>query len=270
MAPGLDVKAVGGEIRERIPRSSTTSSRPRTIEPGQRAFDGHPFAVVPKVHTALSGRRVLVSDYLEGARFDAVKEMDEATRDRYGEIVFRFFYGLLERERIAAGDPWATTCFPDGRVCFLDFGLVRHVGRRLPRRRAGARARRRSTATPRASTTGSRRSATCPSRTGSIPSACSSSSRSRASGTSRRASAGSSPCPLCGCQGVRRGGWAHYVGQEKVRPITGFGVAAFATDWTRPPRQQATTSFWYLATDQWRRYERFGVVRATSPLGTGA
>ena len=74
---------------------------------------------------------------------------------------------------------------------------------------------------------------------------------------------------LCGCQGVNGGGWAHYVGQEKVRPITGFGVAAFATDWTRPPRQQATTSFWYLATDQWR-YERFGVDELTSPLGDGA
>ena len=73
---------------------------------------------------------------------------------------------------------------------------------------------------------------------------------------------------LCGCQGVNGGGWAHYVGQEKVRPITGFGVMAFATDWTRPPRQQATTSFWYLATDQYR-YERFGVDELTSPLGEG-
>ncbi len=27
---------------------------------------------------------------------------------------------------------------------------------------------------------------------------------------------------LCGCQGVNGGGWAHYVGQEKVRTITGF------------------------------------------------
>nr|MCU0258155.1 molybdopterin-dependent oxidoreductase [Solirubrobacteraceae bacterium] len=69
-------------------------------------------------------------------------------------------------------------------------------------------------------------------------------------------------------QGVNGGGWAHYVGQEKVRPITGFGAAAFATDWTRPPRQQATTSFWYLATDQWR-YERYGVDELRSPLGNG-
>ena len=27
---------------------------------------------------------------------------------------------------------------------------------------------------------------------------------------------------LCGCQGVNGGGWAHYVGQEKVRPLTGW------------------------------------------------
>ncbi len=57
---------------------------------------------------------------------------------------------------------------------------------------------------------------------------------------------------LCGCQGVNGGGWAHYVGQEKCRPITGFLTVAFALDWARPPRQQATTPFWYLASDQFR------------------
>ena len=39
---------------------------------------------------------------------------------------------------------------------------------------------------------------------------------------------------LCGCQGVNGGGWAHYVGQEKVRPLTGFQQVAFALDWQRP------------------------------------
>ena len=36
---------------------------------------------------------------------EAVRSADEATRDRYGEIVFRFFFGLLYRDRIALGDP---------------------------------------------------------------------------------------------------------------------------------------------------------------------
>ena len=73
---------------------------------------------------------------------------------------------------------------------------------------------------------------------------------------------------LCGCEGVNGGGWAHYVGQEKVRPLAGWQTLAFATDWVRPPRQQAATPFFYLATDQWR-YEGFGTEELASPLGRG-
>ncbi len=73
---------------------------------------------------------------------------------------------------------------------------------------------------------------------------------------------------LCGCQGVNGGGWAHYVGQEKVRPVTGWAQVAFAADWCRPTRHQATTPFWYLATDQWR-YEHFDAAELASPLGRG-
>jgi len=73
---------------------------------------------------------------------------------------------------------------------------------------------------------------------------------------------------LCGCEGVNGGGWAHYVGQEKVRPLTGWQTLAFALDWTRPPRQQAGTPYWYLATDQWR-YDTFTADEFASPLGAG-
>ncbi len=71
---------------------------------------------------------------------------------------------------------------------------------------------------------------------------------------------------LCGCQGVNGGGWAHYVGQEKVRPISGWSTLAFALDWNRPPRQQATTPFWFLASDQFR-YQRTRADAHSSPLG---
>ncbi|HVW18268.1 MAG TPA: nitrate reductase subunit alpha, partial [Solirubrobacteraceae bacterium] len=73
---------------------------------------------------------------------------------------------------------------------------------------------------------------------------------------------------LCGCQGVNGGGWAHYVGQEKVRPLAGWQTLAFALDWVRPPRQQSGTPFFYLATDQWR-YERQRPADLASRLGRG-
>jgi nitrate reductase alpha subunit len=70
---------------------------------------------------------------------------------------------------------------------------------------------------------------------------------------------------LCGCVGQSGGGWAHYVGQEKLRPQTGWVPLAFATDWSRPSRQQNSTSFFYAHTDQWR-YEKLGVNEVLSPL----
>ena len=73
---------------------------------------------------------------------------------------------------------------------------------------------------------------------------------------------------MCGTQGVGGGGWAHYVGQEKVRPIAGWSQFAFALDWQRPARQMISTGFWYLATDQWR-YDDTPAERLASPLGAG-
>jgi len=73
---------------------------------------------------------------------------------------------------------------------------------------------------------------------------------------------------LTGCQGKNGGGWAHYVGQEKARPFTGWAQLAFGGDWTRPPRQMAGTSFWYMATDQWR-YDSWDATSLTHPLSKG-
>jgi predicted unusual protein kinase regulating ubiquinone biosynthesis (AarF/ABC1/UbiB family) len=58
-----------------------------------------------------------------------VRRAGERQRDRYGEIVFRFYFGLLYRDRIALGDPHPGNYLlcPDGRVGFLDFGLLRDL-----------------------------------------------------------------------------------------------------------------------------------------------
>jgi len=70
---------------------------------------------------------------------------------------------------------------------------------------------------------------------------------------------------LCGCVGQSGGGWAHYVGQEKLRPQTGWLPVAFALDWNRPPRHMNSTSFFYIHSSQWR-YEKLGMKEILSPL----
>ena len=73
---------------------------------------------------------------------------------------------------------------------------------------------------------------------------------------------------ICGCVGQSGGGWAHYVGQEKLRPQAGWAPIAFALDWQRPPRHMNSTSYWYFHTDQWR-YETLRGDDLTSPAGKG-
>jgi nitrate reductase alpha subunit len=73
---------------------------------------------------------------------------------------------------------------------------------------------------------------------------------------------------LTGCQGVNGGGWAHYVGQEKCRPVTGWAQLAFGLDWSRPPRQMIQTAYWYLHSDQYR-YDPFGADTLSATTGAG-
>jgi predicted unusual protein kinase regulating ubiquinone biosynthesis (AarF/ABC1/UbiB family) len=129
LAPGLDTAALLTEVRERIGDELDYEIEARQQRHLARLFCGHPHVRVPHVHTDLSTSRVLVTEYVDGLGLDEIAQLDEAERDRVGEIVFRFFYGLLWRERVAAGDPHPDNCLlcPDGRVCLLDFALLRRL-----------------------------------------------------------------------------------------------------------------------------------------------
>ncbi|MFC6322359.1 nitrate reductase subunit alpha [Companilactobacillus baiquanensis] len=73
---------------------------------------------------------------------------------------------------------------------------------------------------------------------------------------------------LTGCIGVQGGGWAHYVGQEKLRPAEGWANIAFANDWQPGgARQQQGTSFFYFASDQWK-YDELDNEGMKSPVKT--
>jgi nitrate reductase / nitrite oxidoreductase, alpha subunit len=74
---------------------------------------------------------------------------------------------------------------------------------------------------------------------------------------------------LTGCQGVNGGGWAHYVGQEKVRPLTGYTQVANALDWSRPPRNMIQTAYWYLHSNQFR-YDHFAADTLSSATAGSA
>ena len=127
LAPGCDAGALLSEVRERIADELDYEVEAQHQRRLARLFRGHPHVRVPRVHTDLSSRRVLVTEYVDGLRSEEIAQLDEAQRDHIGEIAFRFFFGLLWRERIVAGDPHPDNLLlcPDGRVCLLDFALLR-------------------------------------------------------------------------------------------------------------------------------------------------
>ena len=129
LAPGLDAKAVASELRERVLEELDYEFEAQNQRSFARAYEGHPFIFVPKVHSRLSRRRVLVSDYVEGRGFDEVKELEQDERDIFGEIVFRFCFGSIYHLQHFNADthPGNYLLMEDGRVAFLDFGMTKRV-----------------------------------------------------------------------------------------------------------------------------------------------
>ncbi|MGI8428777.1 MAG: ABC1 kinase family protein [Solirubrobacteraceae bacterium] len=129
IAPGMDPKAIGEEIRERIHEELDYELEAQNQRTLARIFRAHPFIVVPDVVTFLSRERVLVTEYVHGTGFEALKDYSQADRDRIGEILFRFYFGCLYRHHEFSGDPHPgnSMLLDDGRVAFFDFGLFKRM-----------------------------------------------------------------------------------------------------------------------------------------------
>src|SRR5215207_4076006 len=131
IAPGMDAKAMTAEIRERLTDELDYEHEAQQHRAFARTWRGHPFIYVPAVVTELSTEHVLVSEWVDGIGFEEVRELDRETRDRFGEIIFRFFFGSLYRNGHFSGDPHPGNyrLMPDGRVAFMDFGMTKRVAR---------------------------------------------------------------------------------------------------------------------------------------------
>jgi predicted unusual protein kinase regulating ubiquinone biosynthesis (AarF/ABC1/UbiB family) len=129
IAPGIDPQALGNEIRNRIEEELDYELEAQNQRTLGRIFRGHPFIVVPAVVTSLSRERVLVSEYVEGTKFEELKRRPQAERNRIGEILFRFYFGCLYRHHQFSGDPHPgnSMLLADGRMAFIDFGLFKRM-----------------------------------------------------------------------------------------------------------------------------------------------
>ncbi|MGZ3425474.1 MAG: ABC1 kinase family protein [Polyangia bacterium] len=126
--PGVDTRSVVDELRGRIMEELDYAREADNQRAFIRLYDGHPFIRVPRVIDSHSTARVLTSEFVDGRRWSDVLTADEATRARYGEIIFRFVFGSIARHGVFNGDPHPGNYLfdHDGRVVFLDFGCVKY------------------------------------------------------------------------------------------------------------------------------------------------
>jgi predicted unusual protein kinase regulating ubiquinone biosynthesis (AarF/ABC1/UbiB family) len=126
--PGLNPDELVEELRDRINEELDYRNEATNQELFAEYYDGHPHVWVPAVHRDLSAGNVLTTDYVAGRPFEAVYEADPAERERVAEILYRFVFRSLNRQYVFNGDPHPGNYLlaDDGRVAFVDFGLVKH------------------------------------------------------------------------------------------------------------------------------------------------
>lgn len=136
LARGVDPRALAHELRDRVLEELDYELEAQHQRAFARAYRGHPFIVVPDVVTGLCGRRVLVSEWMDGAPWAEIRELPQAERDRFAEILLRFYFGALDLLGRFNADPHPGNYMlrPDGSVAFLDFGAVKVITHEFRRR----------------------------------------------------------------------------------------------------------------------------------------
>ena len=129
IAPNLDPREVANEVKERVLEELDYRREASNQQHFADLFEGHPFIVVPRVYKEFSRTRVITQEFVKGEPFMSAYDWDQSRKDELAEVLFRFFYGSLNRFLMFSADPHPGNylLLPDGKVAFIDYGLVRAV-----------------------------------------------------------------------------------------------------------------------------------------------
>ena len=128
MLKGLDAKGLVDELRSRMREELDYRLEARNVVEFQERFAGHPWVRVPKLVPEFSTEHLLTTEWIDGLTFDQFRTQEsDATRQRAGEVVWRFAQNAIHRYGIFNGDPHPGNYkfHHDGSVSFLDYGLVK-------------------------------------------------------------------------------------------------------------------------------------------------
>ena len=130
MAPGIEPEPLIAELRKVIGDELDYHKEAANQEEFRQAYEGHPWIVIPRVFPEYSARRVITSEWVSGRSFYDVIDAGVAERDAAGEKLFRFWVGSVGILRFFNADPHPGNYFfrDDGKIWFIDFGMVKRFG----------------------------------------------------------------------------------------------------------------------------------------------
>jgi predicted unusual protein kinase regulating ubiquinone biosynthesis (AarF/ABC1/UbiB family) len=139
IAPGADVRALLGEITERMAEELDYAAEADHQRTFAAALADDPRLRVPKV--VASAPKVIISEWLDGtplsefARRPAADSAEVELRNRIGGIMFELQFSSPARVGLVHCDPHHGNfrLLPDGRIGMLDFGAVTAMPGGIPR-----------------------------------------------------------------------------------------------------------------------------------------
>ena len=185
LAPGARRRcACSHELRERISDELDYEIEAQHQRRLERRFRGHPHVRLPRVHTGLSARRVLVTEYVDGLRTDEIaaprrRRARPLRRDRL-PVLLRSRCGVTASSRATRTRTTASSARTGGCACSTSACCA--TSTRTTATASATSSGRSPPPTRRASMTACRASAICPTRERSTRTRCSSTSRPPASG----------------------------------------------------------------------------------------
>ncbi|GII93028.1 ABC1 kinase family protein [Sinosporangium siamense] len=133
LLPGLDIKAVLGELRERVAEELDYLREAEAQHAFAGEFAGDPDFHVPDVVAA--NEQIIVSEWVDGTPLSRViTRGTKAQRDRAGLLLVRFLFSSPARVGMLHADPHPGNfrMMSDGRMCILDFGAVSRLPQGYP------------------------------------------------------------------------------------------------------------------------------------------
>ena len=131
--PGLDVKALVTELKERVIEELDYIHESKAQKQFANAYEGSPDYLIP--HVLSAAPEVVITEWVDSSPLlDIIKNGTQEERNKYGQLLLRF---LLSGPKVAGllhcdPHPGNFRIAPDGRMVVLDFGATASFPNGLP------------------------------------------------------------------------------------------------------------------------------------------